>query len=244
MRLSLPCAQVANPQIAEFYHPSFQMGRPDLLPLVKRKVRGHNEAQEQAAVPRARAYRPPTVQLSSSSSSHHQHQQHHYGSNIDPNNLRSRLMLQRSLSPPSPLANAGASDTSALLERFDVSSSANGYPLSEHESNNLSSSAQQQADRFTGDLNFDFSNSMPWVTSSVCPTPQPLQVQAPHPAGNGDEQAEIKAVHTTSGGNGHASNNNLQGGLVAADVNMRLAATQMACQQLAAEQQVLVDCFL
>lgn len=241
MCLSLPCAQVANPQIAEFYHPSFQMGRPDLLPFVKRKVRGHSEAQEQAAVPRARAYRPPTVQLSSS---HHQQTvQHHYGSNSDPNNLGSRLMLQRSLLPPSPLANAGPSDSN-LLERFDVSSSASAYPLSEHESNNLSSSAQQQADRFTGDLNFDFSNSMPWVTSSVCPTPQPLQVQAPQPVGNGDEQAGIKAVPTTSGGDGDASNNNLQGGLVAADVSMRLAATQMACQQLAAEQQVVVDCFL
>ena len=223
---------MANPQIAEFYHPSFQMGRPDLLPFVKRKVRGHSEAQEQAAVPRARAYRPPTVQLSS-----HQQQQQH-GSNCDPN-IGNRLMLQQSLSPPSPLGNAGPSD-SGLMERFDVSSSANGYPLSEHESNTLSSNNQQQADRFTGDLNFDFSNSMPWVTS-VCPTPQPLHVQAPQPAGN-DGNAENKMANNGSGsGNitgGDVSSNSLQAGLVAADVNMRLAATQMACQQLAAEQQV------
>ena len=214
-------SQVANPQIAEFYHPSFQMGRPDLLPLVMRKARrhgGHGEAQEAATqppVPRAaRAYgdyRPQATQHAG-----RDHASEEPGSGGSPHGGH----VLGSMGPPSPLARAGASDK-GLLERFGGATSAE--PQGNHGSSSLlaSNAHHCQADRFAGDLNFDFSNSMPWGTSNH---PAQLQLQASY-ASNDDDAG--------GGDLGSAESE------FAADVKQQLAAVQMAFQQLAAEHQTM-----
>lgn len=199
-------SQVANPQIAEFYHPSFQMGRPDLLPFVKRKARrhgGHGEEQEAATqppVPRAaRAYgdyRPQATQHPG-----HDHASEEPGSGGSHHGGH----VLGSMGPPSPLARTSAE------------------PQGNHGSSSLlaSNAHHYQADRFAGDLNFDFSNSMPWGTSNH---PAQLQLQASY-ASNDDDAG--------GGDLGSAESE------FAADVKQQLAAVQMAFQQLAAEHQAM-----